>query len=251
MSTRRTSFALVAAGLAGGLALGVTGFARAADPTPSPSQSPGKQLQDRHPGGRGGPFGGFRKEHRLRGAGGLVQAIDSDSLTVRDVQGTETIGLTSSTAYYVGRTKATRSAVEKGSVVHVRLVDPRATKKVAAVVMVVPAHLDGWVTKVSDDALTVTDPSGFSRTIRTSSKTTYVKDGATSSRSAMTVGTFVRAVGSVSDDGTSLDATRVATGRPEKGEGPMDDGPGAMPGGFMDGPPPGAPADDEEIGPVA
>jgi hypothetical protein len=155
MSTRRTSFALVAAGLAGGLALGVTGFARAADPTPSPSQSPGKQLQDRHPGGRGGPFGGFRKEHRLRGAGGLVQAIDSDSLTVRGMQGTETIGLTSSTTYYVGRTKATRSAVEKGSVVHVRLVDPRATKKVAAVVMVVPAHLDGWVTKVSDDALTV------------------------------------------------------------------------------------------------
>jgi hypothetical protein len=232
MSTRRTSLALVVAGLVGGLALGATGFARAADPTPSPS--PGKQLQERQHDGRGGPPGGMRKGHHLRGAGGLVTAIDSDSLTVRTPRGTETIGLTSSTTYYEGKTKATRSAVDKGDVVRVRLVDPRASKKVAAVVTVVPAHLDGWVTAVGDDSLTVTDPSGFTRTIRTSSATAYVKDGETASRSAMTVGTFVRALGTVADDGTSLNATRVATGRPDQ-----EDRPG-MPGG-----------PDEMSGPVA
>lgn len=246
MSTRRTSLTLVAAGLVGGLALGVTGFARAADPSPSPS--PGQQLEDRKHDMRKGPFGGFGKGRHLRGAGGLVTAVDSDSLTVQDMRGKQTIGLTSSTTYYAGRTKATRSVVEKGAVVRVRLVDPRSAKKVAAVVTVMPAHLDGWVARVGDDTLTVTDPSGFTRTIRTSGSTSYVKDGATGSRDAMRVGTFVRAVGKVADDGTSLEATRVATGRPDKSERPD-----ARDGGFTDGPAPGAaaPGEDEVAFPVA
>jgi hypothetical protein len=229
MTTRRTSLALGASGVVAGLALGVTGFARAADPTPTPSTGPDHQGQVRERPDRpgGGPMGHFRAGHR-GGAGGLVTAIDSDSLTVRTPRGTQTVGLTSSTAYYVGKTKATRGAVDKGSVVHVRLVDPRATKKVAAVVTVVPAHLEGWVTKVSDDSFTVTDPSGFTRVIETDSSTTYVKDGASSTRSAITVGTFVRATGSVAEDGTSLDADRVATGRPDKGEGPGRMGPPPM-----------------------
>jgi hypothetical protein len=226
MTTRRTSLALGATGVAAGLALGITGFARAADPTPSPSTGPDQRQQlraDRGPG----PMGHFRGHHR-GGAGGLVTAIDSDSLTIRTPGGSETIGLTSSTAYYVGRTKATRGAVEKGAVVHLRHVDPRATKKVAAVVTVAPAHIQGWVTKVSEDTITVTDLSGFTRVIRTDSKTTYVKDGDASTRSAITVGTFVRAVGAVADDGTSLDAERVATGRPAAGERPGRMGPPPM-----------------------
>jgi hypothetical protein len=244
MTTRRTSLALGATGLVAGLALGVTGLARAADPTPSPGTTPDRQGELRQrPDGPGGPMGHFRGAHR-GGAGGLVTAIDGDSLTVRTPRGTETVGLTSSTTYYVGRTKATKSAVDKGVVVHVRLVDPRAAKKVAAVVTVVPARLEGWVTKVSDDSFTVTDPSGFTRVIETDSRTAYVKDGATSTRSAITVGTFVRATGSVADDGTSLDADRVATGRPAAGERPGremgpppmdDDGPDAS-GTAFDGP---------------
>jgi hypothetical protein len=244
MSTRRTSLALGATGLAAGLALGITGFARAADPTPSPSTGPDKHQLRQGPGHPWGPKGHFRGDHR-GGADGLVTAIDGDSLTVRTPAGTETIGLTSSTAYYEGRSKATRSAVDKGEVVHVRLVDPRASKKVAAVVTVVPAHLEGWVTKVSDDSFTVTDPSGFTRVIRTDSKTSYVKDGATSNRGAIMVGTFVRAMGSVADDGTSLDADRVATGRPGPGDGPGRMGPPmGAPGAF--GGPDDAPGDGPE-----
>lgn len=231
MTARRNALALGAAGLVSGLALGITGLASAADPTPSPGTSPEKALQLRDGRGfGGGPGGGpgrhFRGE-RHHGAGGLVTAIDRDSLTVRTPGGTETIALTSSTTYYEGKTKATRSAVEKGSVVHVRLVDPRADKKVASVVTVVPAHLEGWVTKVEADSISVTDPSGFTRVIRTDSATTYVKDGAASTRSAITVGSFVRAMGEVAGDGTSLDADRVATGRPDKGErpGPPEDAP--------------------------
>jgi hypothetical protein len=153
----------------------------------------------------------MKGDHR-GGYGGLVTSISGDSLTVRTPRGTETIALTSSTAFYEGQTKATRSAVSTGDVVHVRLVDPRATKKVAAVVTVVPAHLVGYVTEVGSSTITIKDLDGFTRTIRTSSATTYVKDGATATRSAITVGTVVRAVGKVDSDGTTLDATRVGAG---------------------------------------
>lgn len=223
MKLSRTHLALGAAGLAAGVALGVTGLASAADPSPTPSTGPegARGMQD-HRGMM--PFGGGMRGERHGGYGGLVSSIDGNSLTVRTPRGTETIALTSSTAFYEGKTKATRSAVRAGEVVHVRLVDPRATAKVAAVVTVVPAHLVGFVTDVSGSRITITDLDGFTRTIRTSSATTYVKDGATATRSAITVGTLVRALGTVDSDGTTLDATRVATGVPDKGDRPGPDG---------------------------
>lgn len=219
MTISRTHLALGAAGLVGGLALGVTGLAQAADPAPSPgaTSTPGQFLQERMHDRMGLP-GGRMGKHGRGGYGGLVTAVDGDSLTVRTPRGTETVALTSSTAYYEGATKATRSAVDEGDVVRVRLADPQATKKVATVVTVVPAHLVGWVTAVGDSTITITDHDGFTRTIRTSSSTTYVKDGATATRSAVTVGTMIRAVGEVASDGTTLDATRVATGLPDKAD---------------------------------
>lgn len=210
-------------GLAAGLALGVTGLSSAASPSPSPDTK-ARQRSDR-------PFpDGMRREfkHRLRGEGGLVSALSGNSLTVRTPGGSKTVTLNGSTTYYNGQTKASMSAVHVGDVVHVRLVDPKASKLVAAVVTVLPAHLHGWVTKVEGSTITVTDPSGFTRTITTNASTTYVKDGATATASAITVGTFVRALGQVDADGTTLDATRIATGRPA--EGMRDDRPGGMPG---------------------
>jgi hypothetical protein len=213
---KHRSLALGAAGLAAGVALGLTGLANAADPTPSPSPGSGaqpdlKQRFDRHGPGKGFGF----REGRLGGYGGLVTAIDSDSLTVSTGRGSETITLNSSTDYYVGKTAATRSAISKGDIVHVRIADPRATKKVASVVSVVPAHLSGWVTKVDSDEITITDHDGFTRTIKTSGSTTYEKDGASATRSAITVGAFVHAVGAVDDNGTTLDAQQVSVGLPK------------------------------------
>jgi hypothetical protein len=174
--------------------------------------------------------GGMRdRGMHLRGTNGLVTAVDADSLTVQTPDGAKTVALTSSTTYYVGRTAATKSAVAVGKVVHVRLSDPQATKPVAAVVTVVPAHVAGWVTSVSGSTITLTDVSGFTRTVTTSSSTTYVKDGTTATSAIVTKGAFVRAVGSVDSDGTTLDATRVATGHPARGDGPGD-GPGNGPG---------------------
>lgn len=220
MTISRTHLALGAAGLVGGLALGASGLAEAADPAPSPSSSSGPTLRERlHD--RWGLPGGRPGTHGRGGYGGLVTAVDSDSLTVRTPRGAETVALTSSTTYYEGATKATRSAVEKGDVVHVRLADPQATTKVATVVTVLPAHLAGWVTAVDAGTITITDRDGFSRTIRTSASTTYVRDGATATRSAVTVGSMVRALGEVAPDGTTLQATRVATGTPAKADHPL------------------------------
>jgi hypothetical protein len=236
-TSSRLALAAGAAGLAGGLALGITGFASAADPTPSPRAGSERGPDERgfgehrfgHRGPGHGPGPGMRMG-RHHGAGGLVQSVGSSSLSVLTREGARTIALNGDTGYYVGRTKATKAAVQQGLVVAIRLVDPRADKPVAAVVTVVPAHVAGWVTDVDGDTVTVTDLSGFTRTIRLDSSTTYVKDGATASRSVVVKGALVRAAGEVADDGTTLEADRVAVGRPgQKGEGDEAPGPAGEP----------------------
>jgi hypothetical protein len=217
---RRLALAAGAAGLAGGLALGISGLASAADPTPSPARAGDqpqemRHLREHHGFGRepGPGMGMGRARH-----GGLVQSVDASSLTVLTGDGTKTIALNGDTTYYVGRTKATRSAVKPGLVVHVRLADPRADKPVAAVVSVVPAHVAGWVTAIQErsdgSTITLTDLSGFTRKVHVDGDTTYVKDGAAATKSIVTKGALVRAVGQVADDGTTLQADRVAVGRP-------------------------------------
>jgi hypothetical protein len=139
--------------------------------------------------------------------------------------------LTSSTTYYSGQTKATEAILSVGDIVGVRLADPKAASPVAAVVTVLPAHLAGFVTKIDGSTITIVDASGFTRTIRTSSSTTYEKDGIPAKAGAVTVGALVRAVGAVDADGTTLDATQVSVGTPL-----------GRPGRKMGGGPAGAPA---------
>lgn len=217
-TSKRLAVAAGAAGLLGGLALGATGLAGAVSPSPTPT---GPQAGAPE---RGGPppgrMGWRMREHR-GGAGGLVAAVSESSLTLRTPAGTKTIGLTAATVFYDGKDKATQAAVKVGEIVHVRLVDPRATTPVAAVVRVLPAHLEGWVTSVSGDTITITDHDGFTRTIRTSDGTAVTKDGADSSLAAVTVGSFVGALGDVDAAGTTLDAKRIVLGRPSGVGGPV------------------------------
>ena len=69
-------------------------------------------------------------------------------------------------------------------------------------------HLAGTVTSVRGNEILIKDFDGFTRTIKTSSTTTY-RDGLTASPP---VGTRIVAVGSVAADGTSLDATSIGKG---------------------------------------
>jgi hypothetical protein len=69
-------------------------------------------------------------------------------------------------------------------------------------------HLAGAVTSVRGNEILIKDFDGFTRTIKTSSKTAY-RDGLTANPA---VGTRIVAVGSVDADGTSLDATSIGKG---------------------------------------
>jgi len=69
-------------------------------------------------------------------------------------------------------------------------------------------HLAGTVTSVHGNEILIKDFDGFTRTIKTSSKTTY-RDGLTANPA---VGTQIVAAGSVDADGTSLDATSIGKG---------------------------------------
>jgi len=82
-------------------------------------------------------------------------------------------------------------------------------------------HIDGTVVSVSGDTITVTDPEGFTRTIVTSSSTTY--DNGLSA--PLATGAEIHATGTVDANHTSLDATQIGT-RPKPPAGPSGkDGP--------------------------
>ena len=226
-TTTRIAIAAGTAGLVGGIALGVTGIATAAGPgAPGPGPAGMGPMHDGSGGGMGGPGGrmhdrmGGGPGHRMgQGNGGLVTAVDADSLSVRTADGVKTFSLSSSTTYYEGPTKATRDAVDVGDVVGVRVADPTDSSPVASVVHVRLAHVAGWVTAVDGNTLTLKDVDGFTRTVRTSSSTDWYDDGAEATSSIAKAGTFVRAHGTVASDGTTLDASRVATGTPVRGQG--------------------------------
>lgn len=198
----------------GGLALGVSGLASA-----TTSATPGVVAAAPSAGPDRPDKGEMRRAHPGAKRGGLVAAVTDSSLTVRTPGGTKTVGLNSSTSYYEGKTKATKAAVKVGKIVAVRLADPKASSPVASVVTVLPAHLGGFVTKIDGDTITIVDHSGFTRTIRTSSATTYEKNGAAGKASDVTVGALIRAVGTVAANGTTLEATTVRVGGPAKERG--------------------------------
>ena len=230
---RRIAIATGAAGVVAGLALGVTGLASAAgsSPTPAPSKS-GAVAPKTDPDGDGrhGPGRMHRHEHGPGGRGGLVTSVAGDTVTVDTPRGSQTITLNASTTYYDGRTKATKSVLAAGEIIGVRLVDPAAAKPVARQIVVLPAHVEGWVAKVDGATITLTDPAGFTRTVTTSSATTYQKDGAAGTAAEVKAGVFIRAAGKVAGDGTTLTVSRIGTGSPGRPEmmqgGGFDGGPG-------------------------
>ena len=141
---RRIAIATGAAGLVAGLALGVTGLASAASGTPTPTAATGAAAPQAGTHMDGDHRRGPGRGHGPDGRGGLVTAVAADSITVDTPRGSKTISLDSSTTYYDGKTKATKAVLAAGEIVGVRLVDPAAAKPVAKVVVVRPAHVEGW-----------------------------------------------------------------------------------------------------------
>ncbi len=166
--------------------------------------------------GRGGPKGPGK-----HGLDGSVSNLQTSSFTLLARDGTRrTVTLSSSTTYHRGpATTASRSSLADGEHVKVRAngtppAPGSSTSVQAADVNIIAPHLDGVISAIGGSTITITDPDGFTRTIKTSSSTTYTHNGQSSSRSALANGHNVHAVGSVDSDHTDLDATSVNTGTP-------------------------------------
>ena len=164
----------------------------------------------------------------IKAPGGIVQAVSASSLTVVSREGvTTTFTVNSATAVVSPTGPMTLSAVTVGTHVHVA-----ATAGVATTIYLEPTpgadrpdraaspHLGGQVVAVSDTIVTIADRDGFWRTINLSDSTTYSNVGVTATKSAVTVGSFVMARGSVNTDHTSLDATSVDVAPTPPQEGP-------------------------------
>lgn len=209
---RRIALAAGSAGLAGGLALGVVGIASASSGSPSAPKA--ASSQEHHDGKRGGRHG---DDHvRRHGPGSLVTAVTATQLTLDTPGGTKTVALTPATTYHRGRSKAAFTDLKSGEIVRVRLLNRKAAVPVAKSVDIQPAGLAGYVTAINGSSMTVVDPAGFTRTVKTAASTTYRKNGAAGTASEVVVGSFIRAQGSVDPDGSTLDATRIEMGHPAK-----------------------------------
>lgn len=163
---------------------------------------------------------------------GIITAIGSSSVTVESANGKSlTFGTTSSTAYVEGGHSIARSALRVGDPARVMAKGTGAgsssSHATASSVDIVRSHISGIVDHVGTTTITMTDFQGFQRAIATSSSTRYVKGTSSTSRTSVTAGQVVVAIGTVSG-GTTLEATSVIIGAPGLPPGPP---PGAPPGG--------------------
>lgn len=260
-SHRRVSRAVASVAVAAGLAVGGFGIAQAASPSPvSPSPAtPGPSTPSTSSPGTPGTAPGTagRGAHRgmpgfgqRAGALGVLTAVGKSSVTVQEPSGEKvTYTTTADTTVRGDGSTLTLAKLRTGDRVLVLATDAGTTSssgpKTARAIVVVAPRVFGTVTAVAPGSLTVHDRQGFTRTIATDSATTYAKDRAAATRSAVTVGANINAVGRVDSNGTTLDATKVdvVTKQPGRrggmfgGRGHGGPGAGAMPGGMPGGMP--------------
>ncbi|MHB8671664.1 MAG: hypothetical protein ACYDAD_14080 [Acidimicrobiales bacterium] len=193
-----------------GVGLAVTAQATTSSSTPSSPSASASSTPPRPPRGHEGPDGPGRHG---KGGGGTLTAVSSSSITYAGPDGTaRTAALNGSTTYAKDGTEAKQSDLAVGQHVRVRLVDPSATSPVAASVDIHSPHLGGTVASDNGGTIVVIDGEGFHRTIHTSGATTYTNSGQSATSSAVTTGQHLDAVGSIDQNGTDLDATRVNVG---------------------------------------
>ncbi len=164
------------------------------------------------------------------GAGGVVSALTSSSITVVDPSGTSTtFSISSATTVTKDRAIAAVSDLAVGD--QVRITPTGAGSTTAQSIDIEQPSVMGTVTAVSGDTITVSGPNGTSETVVVSGATTYTKSGASATLADIAVGTWIFAEGNFSTGSTTnLDATTVGVGvgQGQPGGGQVDQG---QPGG--------------------
>lgn len=171
----------------------------------------------------------------VRGAGGVVSAVTSSSITVRNQSGAATtFAITATTTVTKDRASASISDLVVGD--QVRIIPTAAGSTTAQSIDIEQPSVMGKVTVVSGDTITVTGPNGTSETVVVSGATSYTKSGASAALADVTVGASLFAQGTFAPGSTTtLNATSVGIGVPlHQGQpgGRHHDGPGPQGGGF-------------------
>lgn len=245
---RKLLVTITSLGAAGILAAGATGVANAASTAATPKAS-SSATPTAPKDGRPGPMRGSANH-----ADGVITALSSSSITVKDEFGTsKTLAIDSSTKAHRGpKTTVAISSLAVGQRVHVRAAT--GSTKTAANINVQLAHVGGTVTAVDGSTITVTDRQGFTRTITLADGVTYTKDRAKSTDGAVIKGSVIQAEGKVASDGTTLTASSVdvmtkapkrghrGKGHGRKGHGGGFGGPDGRPNGPDGGSGPGDPS---------
>lgn len=145
--------------------------------------------------------------HRHGAAGGLVSAVSPTSVTVRAKGATSTVALNAATKYREARRTVTASALVAGDRVRIRLVNGDAIPT-AASVTIAPPSVTGTVGAVSAGGFTLTARTGPTRTVTTTSTTTYRMGKQTVSAASLRNGDRARVTGPVGSSG-AISATMV------------------------------------------
>ena len=121
------------------------------------------------------------------GAGGVVSALTSSSITVVDPSGTSTtFSISSATTVTKDRAIAAVSDLAVGD--QVRITPTGAGSTTAQSIDIEQPSVMGTVTAVSGDTITVSGPNGTSETVVVSGATTYTKSGASATLADIAVG---------------------------------------------------------------
>ncbi len=189
----RTVRVASAAALCLGLAFGTAGVAMAGQR----SHSDGHSSFGHHDQGQSGDF-----------AGGVISALGTNSITVKDRHGDTTTYTTSSTTtYFEGKTAATASdlAVNERVGLELTSTSPQTVSKVRICLV----HAVGAVTAVAGNTITIAGRDGATSTVLVSSTTTYSSGGAAATLAAVVVGAVICAVGLPDATADTLDASTV------------------------------------------
>jgi hypothetical protein len=144
---------------------------------------------------------------------GLVTAASATSLTVKLANGSsETLAIDNNTTFFEGKTAVTDAALSTGE--RVRVTRSATALASAGRIDIVLITLEGDVTAVSGNVITITGGAGFTRSIDVGATTTYREGGKSATLLDVVVGLRVTARGTVSADQTSLVANSVAIAAP-------------------------------------
>jgi len=139
---------------------------------------------------------------------GTVSAASTTSITVTNRVGvSSTFAITSTTTVLEGWTAATAAALMTGE--HVTVLPTTPTSGVAARIRIFLSSVQGRVSAVSGDNITLTKHDGLAVSVVASSATTFTLGDASATLSDVTVGSWIRARGVVDTSANALDALHI------------------------------------------